>query len=568
MTLRYTSLLLVIALLLGAPPVEAQLIFDGAISGGGPNADIGEGVAFGPDGVRYVVGTFEGTATFGDVSITSAGDSDIFLVKYDGASAVWARRAGSRLSDDIGRAVAVAPDGNVYITGYFYGIATWDGGDNLDGSLDNFGGYDAFLAKYTPEGNLVWVRQGGSTREDTGRDVAVDTAGNVYLAGSFEGPGGFDGVGVFGDTTLTSAGASDAFLVKYDADGDVVWARRGGSDQDDLAYGVAVSGDGRIHLAGSFFGTALFGDLPIQSGGQTDIFVVQYDADGEPVWVEGIGTEGYEYFRRGGIDLDTDGNVYLTGSFTNTIVLGPDELRSIGQTDVFVAKLDASGEGLWGRRGGGDGTDFSAAISVGDSHSGTYVFASGYIDRSGNFDGVSIDGQGRDGYLAVFLSDGSLASIDLLGGTGHDAGTSIASYQTGGALEFSATGSFRNTMEVDRTPLSSTGDSDMYLVRGVVPDGLPVEPGAGRPMTSALGNAHPNPFRDRTTLALDVAAAQDVTVEVFDVLGRRVATVHDGQLGTSQHRLVIEAGGLPAGVYIIRAEGEAFRFAQRVTLVR
>ena len=88
------------------------------------------------------------------------------------------------------------------------------------------------------------------------------------------------------------------------------------------------------------------------------------------------------------------------------------------------------------------------------------------------------------------------------------------------------------------------------------------------PTTNALGAAYPNPFRGRTTLALDVAEAQVVTVEVFDVLGRRVATVHDGPLEVGSHRVVIEATGLPAGVYVVRAEGEAFRFAQRVTLVR
>jgi hypothetical protein len=95
-----------------------------------------------------------------------------------------------------------------------------------------------------------------------------------------------------------------------------------------------------------------------------------------------------------------------------------------------------------------------------------------------------------------------------------------------------------------------------------------LEPGAGVPTVSDLAAAYPNPFRRITTLALDVVEAQDVTVELFDLLGRRVATVHDGPLPVGAHRVVIEARGLPAGVYVVRAEGETFQFAQRVTVVR
>lgn len=100
------------------------------------------------------------------------------------------------------------------------------------------------------------------------------------------------------------------------------------------------------------------------------------------------------------------------------------------------------------------------------------------------------------------------------------------------------------------------------------PFAVALEPGTGVPAQNSLAAAYPNPFRSATTLALDVAEAQTVTVEVFDVLGRLVVTVHDGPLDVGEHRVVIEAGALPAGVYVVRAEGESFRQAQRVTLVR
>jgi hypothetical protein len=429
-------------------------VVDTAVSGGGSSADSGDGIAFAADGNRYVVGTFEGTATFGDVSVTSAGDSDIFLVKYDeNLDAVWARRAGTDVFNDFGGAVAVGPDGSVYATGFFTGVATWDGGGNPDGELTTFSDFDAFLAKYTPNGDLEWVRQAGGVGQDTGRDVAVDAEGNAYLVG------GFDGVGTFGSVTLETAGSSDAFLAKYDPDGEVVWAQRGGSDQGDLAYGVAVTPAGAAHVSGSFRGVALFGALPIQSAGATDVFVAQYDADGEPVWVEGIGADGSEFTRGGGIGLGPDGSVYVQGSFSNTILVGSDVLESLGFTDIFVAKLTADGDELWGRRGGGDGTNFSAALAVDASGN---ALTTGYVDGTGTFADEPITTQGRDGYLAVFDSAGDLVTVELLGGTGQDTGSGVSV----SADRFALTGSFRGTASFADFDLTSAGSSDMFVLGG------------------------------------------------------------------------------------------------------
>ena len=436
------------------PPSAQPFVIDAAVSGGGPSADVGDGIALAADGSRYVVGTFEGTATFGDLSITSAGDSDIFLVKYDAnLDAVWARRAGTDVFNDFGGAVAVAPDGSVYATGFFTGVATWDGGGNPDGELTTFSDFDAFLAKYTPDGDLAWVRQAGGVGQDTGRDVAVDADGNAYLVG------GFEGVGTFGDVTLTSAGSSDAFLVKYDPDGEVVWARRGGSDQGDLAYGVAVTDDGRAHVSGSFRGVALFGDLPIQSAGATDVFVAQYDADGEPVWVEGIGADGSEFTRGGGIGLGPDGNVYVQGSFSNTILVGGDVLVSQASPTSSSPNSHAEGDEVWGVRGGGDGTNFSAALAV-DANGN--ALATGYVDGIGTFADEPITTQGRDGYFAVFDSAGDLVTVELLGGTGQDTGTGIAV----NADRFAATGSFRSTASFGDLALTSAGSSDVFVIGG------------------------------------------------------------------------------------------------------
>ncbi len=454
-----------LALVLLAVPAAAQpFSFDEAFRGGGTSSDTGEGIALAADGSRAVAGTFEGTATFGDLSVTSAGDSDFFLVKYDASGeAAWARRGGTDVFNDFGTATAIAPDGSVYATGFFTGVASFDGGQNPDASLTTFSDFDAFLVKYDAEGDLEWARQAGGVEQDTGRELALDADGNVYLTG------GFGGTGTFGGVTLTSAGSTDAFLAKYDPDGEVVWARRGGSDQGDLAYGVAVTADGAAYVSGSFRGVAQFGGLPIQSAGSSDVFVVQYDPDGEPVWVEGIGADGSEFTRGGGIALGSEGEVYVQGSFSNTILVGSDVLVSTGFTDIFVAKLDPDGNELWGRRGGGDGTNFSAALAV---DAGGNALAVGYADGTGTFDDTPITTQGRDGYFAVFDAEGELVTVDLLGGTSQDAATGVAVSDALG--RFAVAGLFRSTATFGDTTLTSAGSNDVFVLDG--PTGAPPLP--------------------------------------------------------------------------------------------
>ncbi len=449
--------LLLLALLAAALPAAAQpFTFDEAVRGGGPSSDTAEGVALGSDGSRAVAGTFEGTATFGDVSVTSTGDSDFFLVKYapDG-EAVWARRGGTDVFNDFGTAAAIAPDGSVYATGFFTGVATFDGGASPDASLTTFSDFDVFLVKYDGAGDLLWVRQAGGTEQDTGRDLALDADGNVYLVG------GFAGTGTFGGVTLTSAGSSDAFLAKYAPDGTVLWAQRGGSDQGDLGYGVAATPEGAAHISGSFRGVAQFGGLAVQSAGSSDVFVVQYDPDGAPVWAQSLGADGAEFTRGGGIGLGANGDVYVQGSFSNTILVGGDVLVSTGFTDVFVAKLDADGEEVWGRRGGGGGTNFSAALAV---DAGGNALAVGYADGTGTFAGTPITTQGRDGYFAVFDAEGDLVTVELLGGTGQDAATGIAVSDVLG--RFAAAGFFRDTAMFGDTTLTSAGSNDVFLLSG------------------------------------------------------------------------------------------------------
>ena len=140
----------------------------------------------------------------------------------------WTRQLGTS-SDDGSRSVAVDVAGNAFISG-------WTLGD-LGGT--NAGGYDAFLAKYDSDGNWLWSRQLGTSSDDESRSVAVDGAGNAFISGFTE-----------GDLGGTNDGNYDAFLAKYDSDGNQQWSSQLGTSNNDSSYSVAVDGAGHAFISG------------------------------------------------------------------------------------------------------------------------------------------------------------------------------------------------------------------------------------------------------------------------------------------------------------------------------
>ena len=170
---------------------------------------------------------------------------------------VWAERAGGT-SADFGFGIAVDGAGNSYVTGEFQGSATFGPGETNETTLTSAGDRDIFVAKYDASGDLVWAKRAGGTSNDQGRGIAVDGSGNSFVTGSFQDPATF-GPGETNETTLTSAGGSDIFVAKYDASGDLVWAKRAGGTSFESGRGIAVDGSGTSYVTGFFDVSATFG---------------------------------------------------------------------------------------------------------------------------------------------------------------------------------------------------------------------------------------------------------------------------------------------------------------------
>ncbi|HIL58684.1 MAG TPA: hypothetical protein EYG39_12345, partial [Rhodothermales bacterium] len=445
-SMRCLSLFVLCALTASA---SAQGLPAEAWSGGGPAGDTGADVATNfNSGTIAVVGTFKETATFGCVSVTDPATGcvfsschDAYLVVYapDG-TAQWARRMGTPIHNDFAEGVAIAGDGTVYVSGYFTGEATWEGGDNPDATLTTRNDFDAFLARYSADGDLLWVIQGGGADQDTGRGIAVDDDGNAYWTGSFY------GTATFGESedavTVSSQGSSDGFVAKVGPDGSLAWLVQvegaGSADLYDAAAGGS-SGYEAIAVVGSFTDVATIGTQSLQSRGDDDLIVAQLDAEtGEVFWAEQLGGSGDDHGR--GVAMGRQGEVFVAGWFNGQILVGSDVLTSAGFSDALLAAFDANGSPTWGHRAGGSTFDIGEDVAfvypqifptLGEPAFSPAVALAGYVD--GEITVSTPDGnlaqsaQGRDGFVAAYRAEvyegveAELREFSLIGGASLDA---------------------------------------------------------------------------------------------------------------------------------------------------
>lgn len=321
---------------------------------GGPGDDQGVAVAVAPNGDIVMTGTFTGTMTLGGATITSAGDTNTWVARYraDGTH-LWSIRLGDGGAISA-RAVAVDGNGDVYVAGNFVGSVNFGGGVRTSTTIG------AFLVKLSGvDGAYRWDR-GFGFGIAIADGLAVLDASNIAVCGRFLGTADFGG----GARTSTPANGFDSFVATYSTDfGAHVWSTvLMTSGALDFPCGVtAVGGD--VVVTAGFSGTAMLGGVPLTAYGSEDIYVARYrGTNGAHVWSMRHGGSGW---TDSGV-IATDGShLFVGGEFSGTVNLGGFDLAAAGTgLDAFVASYNASdGSHVWSERFGGTGTDYTASIA-------------------------------------------------------------------------------------------------------------------------------------------------------------------------------------------------------------
>ncbi len=532
------SLLLSIGVM---PDVYAQdLLLGFAGSIGGSGTDLSQSVAVDSVGAVYVTGRFQGTVDMdpgpGVLTVTSAGDYDMFVYKLDAAGVLqWATTFGGT-GRDAGLDIAVDDFGGVYLTGTYVGPVDFDPGAGVY-ELSNIGG---FVLKLDATGNFHWVGNCGTEPNS----LALDSSANVHVAGSFRGAADFDpGPGL---AKLTSAGMNDSFVCKWDTSGTFQWVGAIGGSNIVLGTGISVDASGGVYITGPFTGTVDcdpgVGTSFLTSASGFETYISKLNATGAFQWAGAMGGVANSYGSA--IAASSAGDVYVTGGFSATVDFDPGPgnfflSHSGGNQDNFICKLDASGAFQWVRSLGGSGEEIGRGIAL---DSADNVYCAGLFSGTADFDpgpGVySFTSVGWDHFVWKLDSAGALLWAGPMGG-GRDGlltGATGHAVAPGAAGNVYSIGWFKGTADFDPHSgvynLRGAGGFDGFVLK-LEPQSIPVatddmgETDANIPLSrlsmptnsSVLAND-----TDLNSLAALYVSAYDAT----SVLGARVTVNPDG----------------------------------------
>lgn len=523
----------------------------------------------------------------------------------------WADAAGDH-GYESATAVAMDANGNAYITGSYTSAFIDFGTISLINTFSGTG--DIHVVKYDPTGAVLWAKTFGGVDGDAATGITADASGNVVVTGWFA-----SASITFGSTVLSNSGtaSSDFYMVKFDASGNVLWAKSAGSTGNDRGQDLSTDASGNIFVTGWYSSPTInFGNGTLTNTGSAtnEIFVVKYDLNGNALWSKTVG--GTNNDAAWSCETDAFGNLYLTGSFASaSIDFGSGALNNTqtGFHDFFLNKYDASGTSIWSRAASGAYDDIGYSVAI----SGTNIFVTGYFSsptvQFGTIAALTNPGNPTtDIFVAQYSSTGTANWSNRAGGSDDDLGRCIYTdangnaYVTGNYISTSITfgsGTLTNSMPGTKelfvttfnssgtstwsTSVGNTGDecgygiacsssADIIYVGGMFNSGFVVfgnttiYKGCGDDVflakfgttTSAPDDyanenhllVYPNPARDLLTINLKANSSVE-TIYLFDASGRLV--MEEAVNG----RTKIELNFVPygSGVYMLKAGDDAMK---------
>lgn len=335
-------------------------------------------------GYIYIAGSFMINIQLGPFSLEGGG---LFLAKLNTSGEwQWARQATVPYIEC--RGISTDSYGNAYVACKFSGTAQFG-----IFSITAIDSDDTLVARYSHDGNCLWVEQAGPKYPNA---IFTDSQGNSYVTGKFFGEA------VFGSFTLESWGNCDIFVAKIGPMGSWLWAKNAGGPSDDGdGIGIGANSDNDIFITGYFEDTVAFGEFILTSYGERDIFVTKMDSQGNWLWAEQAGGSAQDTGKD--ICIDQYGNSFVTGLFSSTAIFGSNTISSLGNTDLFVAKIDPLGNWLWVEQAGGQiGSFFEPSITI-NSNGDSYV--AGGFSYLVNFGPYPLSSNGDEDFFVAKLSN-------------------------------------------------------------------------------------------------------------------------------------------------------------------
>lgn len=283
-----------------------------------------------------------------------------------------------------------------------------------------------------------WVKSGDGLGGNEGYAVATDASGNVFLTGCFTST-----TITFGTYTLTNIGSYWAvFLVKYDSNGNVLWAKNSicsGCYSDNNSMGVSVDNNGNAYIIGRSNSTITFGTYTITNSGNYDMFIAKFDTNGNVLWAKSAGGTGADVAT--GISVDGSGNVFVSGYFySSSISFGVYTLSNSGSYNVFLTKYDSNGNVIWAKSSIGISGD--AALSVSADQSGNVFITGAFTSPQVTFGTYTITNSGNaDVFITKYDNNGNILWAKSAGSGGNECANGISSDINGNAY---VTGWFKN----------------------------------------------------------------------------------------------------------------------------
>ncbi|MEO7329315.1 MAG: hypothetical protein ABI193_12095 [Minicystis sp.] len=403
-----------------------------------------------------LTGYFSGVVNFGAGLLTSAGGSDMFVAKFAPSGTVlWSKRFGGA-DGQYGRGIDVDPAGDIVVLCAFDSAIDFGGG-----LLISKGDLDVALVKLDAAGNFKWAKSFGGADLQQGEGLAVDGSGNIIIDGLSWGTVNFGGA------PLTSTGPKGSIVVaKLDPNGAHLWSHIFQNTANAAApelWRVAVDDQNNTVFAGAFWGSIDFGAGPVVSAGQRDVFVVKIDPGGSLVWAkrfgDGLDQEGTQAVA------DASGNVFITGNFNGSLNFGSGSMVSAGSGDIFLAKLDSAGNGLWSKRFG-DATSSNMGRAwqeiVADASGNAII--SGSLGGNADFGGGFLaGGQAGDAnpYVAKFDANGTYTWAY----TGSNGGANAQALGADPSGNVIVSGQLVSSLSFAGASLTPTGSSDIYVLK-------------------------------------------------------------------------------------------------------